>query len=97
MTLKKKYKEQLLKIIDKYIPNCTVYLFGSRAIDAERPGSDIDLAVDAGKIIPHKKILKILIDIDDTTIPMSVDIVDLHNVAEDFKKEIISKGIVWKM
>ena len=86
----------MLFIFYKYIPNCTIYLFGSRAIGKERSGSDVDIAIDAGKKIPHDIILKILIDIDETTIPMKVDLVDLYNVSEDFKKEVLSEGIIWK-
>ena len=41
-----RYKNELISIIHSYLPGCTIYLFGSRAIGKERPGSDIDLAVD---------------------------------------------------
>jgi len=97
MALNKKYQDQLLKIIHPYIPKCTIYLFGSRAQDTEKAGSDVDIAIDAGSIIKHKIILNILNDIDDTTIPMKVDIIDLQNVKENFKKEVLSQGIIiWK-
>lgn len=97
MALNKKYQDQLLEIIHKYVPKCTIYLFGSRAQDVEKAGSDVDIAIDAGSIIEHKLILNILNDIDDTTIPMKVDIVDLQNVKENFKKEVLSEGIIiWK-
>ena len=94
MALAKKYQEQLADIIIKHIPHCTIYLFGSRSTDKERPGSDADLALDSGKKIPHKTILQILIDIEDSTIPMSIDLVDLHSVSEKFKKEVLSEGII---
>ena len=97
MAFKKKYQDQIITIIRNYVPQCTIYLFGSRAADEETPGSDVDIAIDAGNVIEHKYILRILNDIDDTTIPMSVDIVDLHNVKEDFKKEVLAQGIIiWK-
>ena len=96
MSLKEKYKKELLSIIHKYIPNCSVYLFGSRAIDKEYPGSDIDIALDIGEKISPDIISKILIDIEDTHIPMEIDLVDLYIAPEELKKNIITEGIVWK-
>lgn len=96
MALTEKYKEELLSIIDKYIPNCSVYLFGSRAIDKEYPGSDIDLAIDAGEKIDHSIILRILNDIDDTNIPMEIDIVDFQAAPSKLQKDILNEGIRWK-
>jgi uncharacterized protein len=95
MALDKKYQQQLISIIKKYVPKCTIYLFGSRARNQEKQGSDIDLAVDAGNKIPREHILKILVEIEDTTIPMSIDLVDINDVSDDFKKQILSKGIIW--
>lgn len=95
MTVKKSHKEKLLSIIYTHIPHCTVWLFGSRARGNQRPGSDIDLALDAGEKIPWDTITKMLIEIDDTTIPMKVDLVDLHNVDKTFKNQALSEGILW--
>lgn len=96
MTLKDKYKKELLAIIDKYLPNSRVYLFGSRAINKEHTGSDIDLALDNGEKISHDIILKILNDIEDTNIPMEVDVVDFQTVPEELKRDILAEGILWK-
>ena len=52
MSVQPHYKTELLKIIHRYLPNCTIWLFGSRARNQERAGSDIDLALDNGKKIP---------------------------------------------
>lgn len=95
MVVNIRHQEELLKIIHKYLPHCKVWLFGSRAVNKESPGSDIDLALDNGEPIEWNIITKILIDIDETTIPMSVDLVDLHNVADDFKKAVLKEGISW--
>ena len=62
---------------------------------ARQPGSDIDLALDDGQKIPWSTITKMLLDIDETTIPMPVDLIDLHNVANDFKKQVLKEGIEW--
>ena len=95
MALKNRYKKQIIEIIHKHIPKCDIYLFGSRATDTEKKESDIDMALDAGHSISYEKIIKILIDLDDTTIPMTVDVVDLSSVSKELKFNILSEGIRW--
>ena len=95
MSVKPSHKEELLKIIHTHIPHCKVWLFGSRATGKQRSGSDIDLALDNGSIIPWSTITKILIDIDETTIPMKVDLVDLQNVDPEFKTRVLNDAILW--
>ncbi len=91
----KKYKKELLSIIHKHVPSCTVYLFGSRARDSHQSGADIDLALDAGKKIGLDPILDIKADIEETTLPLFVDVIDMHTIDKDFKEEILKDGIVW--
>lgn len=95
MSVKDSYKQELLNIIHGYLPTCKAWLFGSRATGKQRAGSDIDLALDNGQKIPWSILNKIAIKIDDTSIPMSVDLVDLVTTSEEFKKEVLSKGILW--
>jgi len=96
MAIKSSYKKQLLAIIDKHLPSCTVYLFGSRATEKQRQGSDIDLALDAKKEIPYRTLLAIEVDIEETTIPLHVDLIDLATADDVIKQEILQKGIVWE-
>ena len=95
MSVKPSHKAELLKSIHTHIPHCKVWLFGSRATGKQRSGSDIDLALDNGSIIPWSTITKILIDIDETTIPMKVDLVDLQNVDPEFKTRVLNEAILW--
>lgn len=95
MAVPEAYKKEILSIIMRYVPQVTVRLFGSRATGHERQGSDIDLALDTGKKIPLEILSQILASIDETTIPMQVDLVDLYTVADDFKKRVLKEGVVW--
>jgi len=95
MALQTKYKDQLIEIIQKYLPNATIYLFGSRAIDKEKAGSDIDIAINTGQEISRSVILKILNDIDDTSIPMKIDLVDMSIIQDSIKQDILREGIKW--
>lgn len=96
MAVAQKHKDQLLEIIQKHVPKCKIYLSGSRATNTEKPGSDIDVALDAGSPIPPQKILKMLVDLDETTIPVKVDIVDLQTASQELKNDVFSEGILWK-
>ncbi len=91
-----RHKKTLLDIIHKHLPKCKVYLFGSRATKENREGADIDLALDTGEKVDLTKVARIQIDIEETTFPLFVDLVDLHLVSEDFKKNVLSEGIEWK-
>ena len=95
MSVESKYKNELISIIHRHLPSCTIYLFGSRATGKESPGSDVDLAVDTGKQVPYNIILKILIDIEETTIPVNVDLVDLQMAQKQLKLDIMREGIKW--
>ena len=94
--LSESYKQDLLAIITKYLPVAKVYLFGSRARREQRPGSDIDIALDAGKQIDAITLMRIKNDIEESKIPVFVDVIDLHNVSDDFKNFITKDLIPWK-
>ena len=82
------YKKILISIIRKYLSECKIYLFGSRARKTHSVGSDVDLAVDAGQKVDFRILRKIKDDIEESNIPYFVDIIDLHNVSEEFKESI---------
>lgn len=90
-----RYKDKLISIILAQLPSCKIYLFGSRARDTHKEGADIDLALDAGSIIDLSKILKIYSDINQTTIPVSVDLIDFNNTSPEMRTEIMNEGILW--
>lgn len=95
MGVSEKYQKELILIISKYLPGASIYLFGSRAREDHSPTSDIDLAVDAGLVIDYSVLMKILMDIDDTTIPMGVDLVDMQLAPKALKANILKEGVKW--
>jgi predicted nucleotidyltransferase len=95
MALDERYKKELIRIIKKHLPKSTIYLFGSRAKNTERPNSDIDIAVDAQSKIPYAIKTKIVLEFDETTIPLKIDFVDLQTASEKLKSEVLDKGILW--
>ena len=91
-----KTKNKLLKIIHKYLPECRVYLFGSRAKKTSKEGADIDLALDIGKKINWKVLGDIKDEIEETTIPVFVDVIDVNSVDKKFLEHIKTEWIEWK-
>lgn len=89
------YQKELLAIVHKYVPDCTVYLFGSRARNSHHMGSDIDLAIDAKKSLDIGLIGMIKEECAQSSIPLFVDVVDLNSIDDDMKKEIMKDAVIW--
>ena len=92
-----RYKKQLLKIINKKLPKADVYLFGSRAKNTNHLGSDIDIAIDNKEKIDFRIILELYSQIEETTIPLMVDLVDFNNISDLFKDKIRKEAIKWEI
>lgn len=93
--IKKEYKDQLIALIKKRLPTCTIYLYGSRARGDHSHGSDIDLALDTKHKIDSQIIMHIKEDIEESIIPFFVDIIDLQAVTSEFKNKIVKDMILW--
>ena len=92
-----RYKDILLTIIHTYLPQAKVYLFGSRARKDHREGSDIDVALDADTVIDEKTMFNISDAIEESLIPVFVDLLDYHLISDDMKQEIKRDGVQWKI
>ncbi len=88
-------KKKIILIIKKHIPDAKIYLFGSRARGKNSPGSDIDIALDAGEKIDRFFIGNINEDLEESNIPFCVDIIDFYDVSDGMKKQIIKERILW--
>ena len=96
--INKRYKTKIISVIRKHIGNdCSIYLFGSRARGDNFPGSDVDIALDSGSVIPDRIIEDIKKELSDkTTIPFKIDVVDLTVATPaSFKEEIMRDKILW--
>lgn len=91
-----KYKEQILKAIAYHFPDAKVILFGSRARGTNKPGSDVDLALDSGVPLKLSEIARARVTLENLPIALSMDIVDMHNIPDTLKAIIVREGIVWK-
>ena len=75
--------------------NVNVYLFGSWARSTARHGSDVDVAVEFIGASNERKIADLREQLEESTIPYRVDIVDMSRAAETLREEIRKDGIRW--
>ncbi len=91
-----KYKAEVIHAVEYHFPNAKIMLFGSRAEGTSEEGSDIDIAIDTGSPIPLEEISRIRATMENLTIPLFVDVVDMQRISKDFKDAILKRGIIWK-
>jgi predicted nucleotidyltransferase len=94
--VKPEYKKMILKAIEYHFSHAKVILFGSRARGTNKPGSDIDLALDIGEPIKLRDMSRIRVTLENLPISLQMDIVDMHNIPDMLKDIIAQEGIVWK-
>ncbi len=89
-------QNKIIALTTALFPSADIYLYGSRARGTHRETSDIDIALDAGKPLdPHDiyELKDVLLALGQ---PYYVDIVDLHNITEEFKTIIMKDLVLWK-
>ena len=89
--LEENHKKMFISLL-KNIPNienCSIYLFGSRANGKSVNYSDVDIAIDYnGKLAPKELIAEMSAIFEKSTLPYSVDIIDINSVSPVFKTKI---------
>ncbi len=98
MVLKEKYQVIIKDICKTVFENAEVevVLYGSRARNTPREGSDIDLAVIAKGDL-HEKVYRFRECLEESTIPYTIDVIELRDVSDCFKENVENEGIVvWK-
>lgn len=91
------YFNILKQLLSKYIPadEYIVFLFGSRAAHRNHDRSDIDIGIWGTKPLPILIKSALEEEIEESRIPLRVDIVDFSRVGEQFKKEALQNIEVW--
>ncbi len=91
--LDQKHLQILLKIFNSYCPRAEIWAYGSRIKNEAHEASDLDLVVknfnDENKNIYELKEL-----INNSDIPIIVDLLDFNNIPESFQREIVKDYII---
>ena len=84
----------VLQILAAHLPAAAkVWVFGSRATGRARPYSDLDLAVDAGRLLTLDETAILAEAFSDGDLPYRIDIVDWRAIDPGFRKIIAKKRI----
>ncbi len=93
-----KYIEQLRKLVIDFLAayNVRVYLYGSYAKGTAHKTSDVDIAILPKGKIPKDLFSRLREAIEESTIPYNVDVTDLTQVSDEFRRQILKDAILWK-
>lgn len=99
LTPAEKYKQQILKIIFKFLDKnqIEVFLFGSMATRQQTSYSDIDIGIASLNSDPklERSLKKIKEALEESNIPYKIDVVNLNFAKEEFKKIALKDKIIW--
>ena len=94
LDLSDEHRRIALAILQRHLPaGASVWVFGSRATGRPRAYSDLDLAIDAGRVLTLDETAELREAFTDSDLPYRVDIVDWHAIAEDFRKVIAAARV----
>ncbi len=82
----------VLNIVDR---KGAVYLFGSWARGEATRLSDIDVAIDPPTPLPRGTLARLREQLEESSIPYHVDVVDLSRADLEFRRRVLSEGILW--
>jgi uncharacterized protein len=68
-------------------------MFGSRATGRAKRYSDLDLAIDAGRLLTLDKIAELTEAFSDSDLPYKVDLVDWHNIDDRWRQTIMAERV----
>lgn len=84
-------EEMLLKPLTK--TGASLWVFGSRARGDHQKFSDLDVLVDGA--LPASLLSSIREQLEESSLPITVDIVPLNELAESYKKKVLSERKTW--
>lgn len=72
-----------------------VYLFGSWARGEATRLSDVDVAIDAHAPLPRGTLARLRERLEESHIPYRVDVVDLARTTPEFRRRVLTEGVLW--
>lgn len=78
----------ILGIIEKYVPDCEVRVFGSRVNGKVKAYSDLDLAIVGECKLDRNLLFDMKESLQESELTFRVDLLDWYNVSPEFQKVI---------
>ncbi len=82
-------------ILQRYIPEIPVWIFGSRIKGTARPYSDVDLVMVGEQPIPQMTYYQMKDALEESDLPYRVDLLDWHRISDEFKSIIQQQYMVF--
>ena len=82
------YLQYILEQIKSYIPDSTIWVFGSRIKGSHRPSSDLDLAVLCDKETAKRQLLRLNEIFIESDIPFKIQLLDFYRLPVNIQKNI---------
>jgi len=70
-----------------------IYVFGSRARGDHQEFSDLDLLVESESPLPIYLLSQIRSQLEESRLPIKVDVVDIHELADSFKGNVLRERV----
>jgi predicted nucleotidyltransferase len=88
-------KKIITDLLEKFLPDCEVWVYGSRTKSTSNPKSDLDMVVFADKE-QRLQVADIKEAFEESNLPFCVDLFAWHEIPEQFKKNIITQHILFR-
>ncbi len=81
-------------ILQRHVPACTVWAFGSRARRSAKPASDLDLAIACREPLGIATLAALADDFDESALPYKVDVLDWCTASEGFRRAVTGDRVL---
>lgn len=90
-------EDNIKKIIFKHLSSkkYKVFVFGSRATGRARKWSDYDIGIMGEEEAPFSILASLSEELENSNIPVNVDVVDFRHVSDRFKNLAFYKTVPW--
>ncbi|MEA1962033.1 MAG: nucleotidyltransferase domain-containing protein [Bacillota bacterium] len=88
--LESSYLEMIKEILSEHVPECKVWIFGSRVKGRARRYSDIDLVIIGKEKLDWHRMEALRDALSESDLPYMVDLLNWHDISESFR-EVIRK------
>jgi predicted nucleotidyltransferase len=92
LDLKPHELETVRNILNRFVPEAEIIVFGSRIHGTSKPWSDLDLAIKAESALDWKLLEEIKEAFQESELSFRVDILDWNEITPAFRKAIDASG-----
>ena len=94
LDLRPEHLKLVQQILQKHVPHCTVWAFGSRVSGNAKPTSDLDLALMEKGALTVKILDALKEAFEESTMPIKVDLVDYRSIDSSFQEIINRRKVI---